>query len=116
MRVLLRADASAEIGTGHVMRCLALAQALRDIGSKVELAHAVSLPAGLEERLSTEGVALRPLTGARGSRQDAGRTAGLAAELSADWVVVDGYAFGAEYLAALRSAPPRVFAFDDQAA
>lgn len=115
MRALLRADASADIGTGHVMRCLALAQALRDIGSDVVLAHTVSLPAGLEERLSAEGIALRPLTGTRGTRQEAGHTADLAADLSADWLVVDGYAFGAEYLATLRSAPLRVLVFDDHA-
>ena len=37
MRVLIRTDSSAEIGTGHVMRCLTLAEALRGREAEVTL-------------------------------------------------------------------------------
>jgi UDP-2,4-diacetamido-2,4,6-trideoxy-beta-L-altropyranose hydrolase len=34
VNVIIRADAGPQTGTGHVMRCLALAQALQDSGVK----------------------------------------------------------------------------------
>ncbi|MBM3228141.1 UDP-2,4-diacetamido-2,4,6-trideoxy-beta-L-altropyranose hydrolase, partial [Candidatus Peribacteria bacterium] len=36
-RLLFRTDASQAIGTGHAMRCLALAEAIRELGDEATL-------------------------------------------------------------------------------
>ena len=53
MRVLIRTDGSLRIGTGHVMRCLALAEGLRTRGQQVSFicrAHAGNLIQVIEQQ------------------------------------------------------------------
>jgi spore coat polysaccharide biosynthesis predicted glycosyltransferase SpsG len=52
--LLIRADASTRIGTGHLMRCLALAQAWKDSGKGVVFITACE-SSSLLQRLSDEG-------------------------------------------------------------
>ena len=48
--ILIRADAGPELGTGHVMRCLAVAEALHDLGHTCHFLCA-ALPPALAQRL-----------------------------------------------------------------
>jgi UDP-2,4-diacetamido-2,4,6-trideoxy-beta-L-altropyranose hydrolase len=110
--LLIRADASIAMGTGHVMRCLALAQAWQDAGGRAVFAMAEATSA-VEQRLRSEGfevarVAVRVATGA-----DAEETSALARKEGASWVVVDGYAFGAEYQSLLKSYGLKLLFTDD---
>jgi UDP-2,4-diacetamido-2,4,6-trideoxy-beta-L-altropyranose hydrolase len=110
--LLFRADASVSIGTGHVMRCLALAQAWQDAGGRAMFAMAEATPA-VVERLQREGVEIKRLKAEPGSVDDAQETIGLARSEPAAWVVVDGYCFGTDYQLALTDAGLRVLFIDD---
>jgi UDP-2,4-diacetamido-2,4,6-trideoxy-beta-L-altropyranose hydrolase len=110
--LLIRCDANLTIGTGHVMRCLALAQAWKNAGGHAAFAMAETTPA-VEERIHAETMEVLPLTESAGSTDDALRTAGLARQNAASWVVVDGYVFGLEYQARLKRAGLQVLFLDD---
>jgi len=112
MNLLLRTEASVAIGTGHVMRCLALAQAWCDAGGRSIFAMAEATPA-VEERLRNEGFEVVRVAVRVGSTADAEGTANLAHLHAASWVVVDGYDFGAEYQAELKSKGLKVLFIDD---
>ncbi len=54
MHLYIRADADGKIGTGHIMRCIALAQAWQDQGGEVTfISHCES--DALKERIQSEG-------------------------------------------------------------
>lgn len=110
--LLVRADASVDVGAGHVMRCVALAQAWQDAGGKAVFAMVEPLPS-VRERLLSEGIEVVPLEGRAGSPDDARCTVELAERRDAAWVVVDGYHFRADYQRALKAEGVQVLFVDD---
>ena len=108
----MRADASVAMGTGHVMRCFALAQAWQDVGGRAVFAMAQATPP-VEERLQRESIEVTRLKAKAGSADDAQETIALARGERACWVVVDGYCFGADYQTALKHAGLKVLFIDD---
>jgi UDP-2,4-diacetamido-2,4,6-trideoxy-beta-L-altropyranose hydrolase len=112
MNLLLRADANQKVGTGHVMRSLALAQAWCDAGGKAMFA-AANLPSSIRARVLEEVDEVTAISAAAGSAKDASETAARAAQFGAEWVAVDGYQFDSEYQSALRAAGLKVLFVDD---
>lgn len=110
--LLVRADASPEIGTGHVMRCLALAQAWQDEGGEVVYAVANCMSA-MQQRLRSEKCRLVSVAGRPGSAEDATFTRELATELGAHCVVLDSYNFDSEYQLRLRKNSWTLLCLDD---
>jgi UDP-2,4-diacetamido-2,4,6-trideoxy-beta-L-altropyranose hydrolase len=111
-RLLFRADAGANLGTGHVMRCLALTQAWHDAGGQAMLASAASL-GGLERRLAAEGLLIERLSADPGSDEDARLTIELAKRFQARQVVIDGYQFSSRYQKLVKTAGLWSLVIDD---
>ena len=127
--VAIRADASARIGGGHVMRCLTLADELRRRGGNVVFVSA-SLPHELAERIRGHGhahVAIDRSVNDEDSQwdrsswpddvqqRDARAFVAATAARRPRWIVVDHYRLDARWEAAAASAAPRILAIDDLA-
>jgi UDP-2,4-diacetamido-2,4,6-trideoxy-beta-L-altropyranose hydrolase len=110
--LLIRADASVALGTGHVMRCFALAQAWQEAGGKVVFAMVDPLPS-VRERLLCEGMDVVPMESQVGSIDDNRHTVELNRRCDAAWVLVDGYHFGAAYQRDLKAAGAQILFVDD---
>lgn len=111
-QLLLRADASAQIGMGHVMRCLALAEPWLQTGNDMTLLTATPPPA-VCARTDSLGISLRELSAVPGSPADVAETIALAQTLGATWLVLDGYHFNADFQRVVKAAGLRLLVFDD---
>lgn len=110
--LVIRADASAEKGVGHVMRCLALAQSWQDFGGKVTFIMGGDSDS-VESRVSKENIPVLNIEGAPGSRDDASELVDLARGAGASWLVLDGYHFCSDYQRAIKKAGMRLLCLDD---
>ena len=94
------------------MRCLALAQAWKNIGGNAIFVMAGELPE-IECKLKGDGFAVHRIYAKLGSENDAALTADLAIALKACFVIVDGYHFGSEYQERLKKAKLHLLCIDD---
>ena len=130
-RVAFRVDASLEIGTGHVMRCLTLADALRERGAECIFIHRAHA-GNMAEMIRARDHAVRELPApavedgwedtaeyARWlgvpTQQDASDTREVLGEERPDWLVVDHYALDSTWEAELRPVAGSIAALDDLA-
>jgi UDP-2,4-diacetamido-2,4,6-trideoxy-beta-L-altropyranose hydrolase len=111
LKVAIRADASVELGTGHVVRCLTLARALRE-KCDAEVSFICRPATGDQrERIAEAGFAIAALTGT--PSEDADETAAILDSMPPrDWLVVDHYRLGREWEATVRGIR-RIMAIDD---
>lgn len=131
MRVLFRTDASIAIGSGHLMRCLTLAQALRQAGHQVYFACRQH-PGHLLQLLTDLGFTtftLPPLANPPQQGYQAWLGCTEAEDASAlissldttqntgmfDWLIVDHYGLGAQFSHTMRPRCRAVLQIDDLA-
>ncbi len=112
MNTVFRTDASTNIGTGHFMRCLALAQAMVDKDIKPFFVIREKSPT-LEKNLKLEKIKVFHLKTQPGSTKDAIETVKLAQNIKADWIIVDGYHFRAKYQKVIKAAGLKLLFIDD---
>lgn len=118
--LIFRADATAVIGTGHIMRCIALAQAWQDRGGNVTfLSHCKS--DSLQQRIQDEGFEFIPIEKPHPDPSDLTQTLNVQKRYAPismpyalrPWITIDGYHFTPDYQKTIRDAGIRLLVIDD---
>jgi UDP-2,4-diacetamido-2,4,6-trideoxy-beta-L-altropyranose hydrolase len=115
VRIAIRADASVEIGSGHVARCASLAQRLRDTGHEVAFLCR-GFTGNLAGLLESEGFSVHRIDGdARelAEEDDARHCRNAIGSARHDWLIVDHYSLGARWEQAMAACADRILAIDD---
>jgi UDP-2,4-diacetamido-2,4,6-trideoxy-beta-L-altropyranose hydrolase len=130
MKVIFRVDSSIEIGSGHILRCITLAIALRDRGVDC---HFVSRnhQGNLIAEIKNAGFSLITLPELRISdnnqsekyahwlgtdwKTDAEQTLGALGNTKFDWLIVDHYAIDHRWERAMKSIYQKIMVIDDLA-
>ena len=126
MKIAIRVDASNQIGTGHFMRCLTLADALKQRGAQIRFISR-NLPDFLSGMLNTRGHEFVKLEGTDGKpdklshshwlgtsqQMDAQDTIHALSDRKWDWLVVDHYALDIRWENVLRGSAKKIMVIDD---
>jgi UDP-2,4-diacetamido-2,4,6-trideoxy-beta-L-altropyranose hydrolase len=135
MKVVVRTDASLQIGTGHVMRCLTLADALKARGAECDFicrehtghlldlirqrghtAHGLSVSAGGNAQASRgDSLPMHAAWLCGDWRDDAAQTHAILKSIQPDWLVVDHYALDARWERSVRLSCHNLMVVDDLA-
>lgn len=132
MQVIVRTDASLQIGSGHVMRCLTLADELRERGEDV-MFICREHPGSLIDLIMAKGYEVARLPEPAGFyvghhdeaahaswlgvpwQTDAAETIAVADGRQIDWLIVDHYALDRRWEEQLRQNASRIMVIDDLA-
>jgi UDP-2,4-diacetamido-2,4,6-trideoxy-beta-L-altropyranose hydrolase len=116
MEILIRTDASQQIGSGHVMRCLTLANELRQKARMSFICR--DLPGNMCDYIEQKGYLLHrlPLLGTDWQTDAQQTNAILAAENKLiDWLIVDHYFLNAQWEMTMRPYVNQIMVIDDMA-
>jgi UDP-2,4-diacetamido-2,4,6-trideoxy-beta-L-altropyranose hydrolase len=130
MKVIFRVDSSLKMGTGHVMRCLTLAQALKDNGIHVEFICRKH-EGNLIDKVRLSGFSVYELEALKEVRidnklahshwlettqqQDADDCIDILRAEKIDWLIVDHYALDEQWQKRLKPYYEKIMVIDDLA-
>jgi UDP-2,4-diacetamido-2,4,6-trideoxy-beta-L-altropyranose hydrolase len=128
MKAVFRVDASCQIGTGHFMRCLTLADALKQRGAQIRFISR-HLPEHLRSMLAAKGHEFALLDSAQNDAaldelahvhwlgvsqaQDAADSIRALSGRTWDWLIVDHYALDSRWESMLRQTARKILVIDD---
>jgi len=133
MKVVFRVDSSSEMGIGHLMRCLALADTLRESGIQAEfisrqlVGHTIELTEARGYRVHSLPVASFNRDSVFSSKlkhqawlgcsqaEDADQSAAILQDIKPDWLIVDHYAIDIEWEKATSPYRKHLMVIDDLA-
>lgn len=111
--ILFRSDSSLQSGYGHIMRCLALAQAWSQEGGKAVFLLQEGFHPSMEEKILAEGFVLEPIPSGTSIEEDALITSRMMDETDCEWTIIDGYQFDKAFQKRLHDTGYRILALDD---
>lgn len=114
MNIIFRADASTDIGTGHIMRCLTLANLLKEKGAKVAFVCS-DAPGNLIDYIVNDGFEVFPLKAGLVKRLDGEETFQIVRKYKADLLIVDHYQLDMSWELIIRKADTKIMVIDDLA-
>jgi UDP-2,4-diacetamido-2,4,6-trideoxy-beta-L-altropyranose hydrolase len=112
--LVIRADANAHMGTGHLMRCLALAQGWKARGGQATFVTTCESDM-LCGRLSDEGFQVGKIERPYPDPGDSAITLQALVAHSDAWLVLDGYHFASDYQRQIKEAGRLLLVIDDTA-
>jgi len=116
MNIVFRTDASINIGTGHVMRCLTLADELRQKCTDINFICREG-PGNLISYVGNRGYKIHQLPGEIDIETDRRLTNQILSkyETKSDWLVIDHYDIDISYESSLRDRVKKIMVIDDLA-
>ena len=110
--LVIRADANTGMGTGHLMRCLALAQGWKDNGGEATLITTCEND-NLLDRFRNENIEVIKLKYPYPDPLDWKDTSQILKARPGCWVLLDGYHFDHEYQLLITNADHKLLVIDD---
>ena len=114
MNIVIRTDASVDLGTGHVMRCLTLADELRQHDATVHFICRKE-PGNLIELIEKRGYKVHRLSPDIDLNTDQKLTQNILKNLSIfpDWLIIDNYNIDISWESSLRDFTKKIMVIDD---